>query len=194
MKTPIIALLLLFAVSSSECQAQNTGDESSQSGNETYGRTLNFGFGIGYYSSIGGTLPVIHANFEFDVARNFTLAPFITAYSYRRTYYWGNPNYPYRNYSYTRTVVPVGVKGTYYFDQFLKAGSDWDFYLGASLGFAFRSTTWEDGYYGETSVNNGSSTLYFDGHIGTEYHLNRKFGLFLDMSSGISTFGLATHI
>lgn len=194
MKNSILVILLALAFAFGDCRAQVSENESAQNGQEQYGRTLNFGVGIGYYGAIGGASPVIHANYEFDLARNFTLAPFITAYSYRRTYYWGNPNYPYRNYSYTRTVVPVGVKGTYYFDRFLKAGSDWDFYLAASLGFAFRSTVWEDGYYGETAVDNGTSTLYFDGHIGTEYHLNNKFGLFLDLSSGISTFGLATHI
>lgn len=160
---------------------------------EKYGSTLNAGVGIGYYGYIGSTLPVVHADFEFDVAKNFTLAPFITCYSYQNNYYWGNKNYPYRYYSYRQTVIPVGVKGTYYFDQLLKAKSKWDFYLAGSLGYAYRKTVWENGYYGETVVHRGSSSLYFDGHIGTEYHLNKKAGLFLDLSSGISTFGLSIH-
>jgi hypothetical protein len=161
---------------------------------EKYGRTLNLGAGIGYYGYVGYTTPVVHLDFEFDVAKNLTLAPFITYYSYRSHYYWGNPKYAYRDYSYRQTVVPVGVKGTYYFDQLLRAGSRWDFYLAGSIGFAFRTTTWESGYYGETVVQNGASGLYLDVHIGTEYHLNRKLGLFLDLSSGISTFGLGIHL
>jgi len=162
--------------------------------NEKYGNTLNAGLGIGYYSYIGSTTPVLHINYEFDVAKNLTLAPFITYYAYRNYYYWGNTKYPYRNYSYRTTVIPIGVKGTYYFDSFLKAGSKWDFYLAASLGFAFRQTTWENEYYGETTIKNTSSGLYFDGHLGTEYHFNKKAGLFLDLSSGISTFGISIHL
>lgn len=161
---------------------------------ESFGNTLNLGIGIGYYGYVGHSIPVVHADYEFNVARNFTLAPFITVYSYRNYYYWGNPNYPYRDYSYRQTVIPIGVKGSYYFDQFLGAGSKWDFYLAASLGFAIRKTTWENDYYGETNIQHSSSGLYLDGHIGTEYHLNERIGLFLDLSSGISTFGLAIHM
>jgi hypothetical protein len=155
---------------------------------EKYGRTLNGGLGIGYYGYVGHLMPVIHANYEFDVAKNLTFAPFITYYSYQSNYYWG------RDYSYRQTVIPVGVKATYYFDKLLKAGTNWDFYLAGSIGVAIRKTTWESGYYGETSVRHGSSGLYLDGHIGSEYHLNNNFGLFLDLSTGISTFGLAIHL
>lgn len=162
-------------------------------GPEKYGKTLNAGIGLGYYGYINSAIPVIHANYEFDVAKNFTLAPFITVYSYRNYNYWGNPQYPYKNYYYRETVIPVGVKGSYYFDQLLHASSKWDFYLAGSLGFAIRKTVWESGYYGETTIQHGASGLYLDVHIGTEYHLNSKMGLFLDLSSGISTFGLSAH-
>lgn len=160
---------------------------------EKFGNTLNFGVGVGYYGYVGSTTPVLHADYEFNVAKNFTLAPFVTVFSYKRYYYWGSKDYPYRDYYYRQTVIPIGVKGTYYFDEFLNAGSKWDFYLAASLGFAIRKTTWETGYYGETTVRNSTSGLYLDGHLGTEYHLNNKLGLFLDLSSGISTFGLSVH-
>jgi hypothetical protein len=188
MKTFTIITLFLFMTAGKQIAAQET------TSGERYGHSLNLGAGIGYYGYSGLTLPVVHINYEFDVAKNFTLAPFITYYSYHSNYYWGNKNYPYRDYSYTRTAIPIGVKGTYYFDQLLNANSKWDFYLGASLGFVIRKTVWEDGYYGETNVQRGASGLYLDGHIGTEYHLNRKFGLFLDLSSAISTFGLAIHL
>lgn len=172
---------------------QQAGEENTGSG-ESYGNTLNLGIGIGYYGYIGQTLPVVHADFEFQVAGHFTLAPFITVFSYRNYYYWGNPNNPYKNYYYRHTVIPIGVKGSYYFDHILRAGPKWDFYLAASLGFAIRKTVWESGYDGEpTVVSHGTSGLYLDGHIGAEYHLNQRLGLFLDCSSGISTFGLAVH-
>ncbi len=104
-----------------------------------------------------------------------------------------NHQYPYKHYDYRQAVIPLGVKGIYYFDQFLNAGSKWDFYLGGSIGFAIHKTTWEKGYYVETTIKHSSSGLYFDGHVGTEFHLNNKTGLFLDLSTGISTFGLSIH-
>jgi len=189
MKKLLLASLLLTTFSlKSFAQETNTSSES-------YGNTLNLGVGIGYYGYVGHTMPVLHFDYEFNVGRNFTLAPFVTVFSYRNYYYWGNPNNPPRNYYYRQTVIPIGVKGTYYFDNLLHANSDWDFYLGASLGFAIRKTVWESGYYGETTVvGHSSSGLYLDGHIGTEYHINERVGLFLDLSTGISTFGLAFHL
>ncbi|MEO5643552.1 MAG: hypothetical protein ABIQ40_12815 [Bacteroidia bacterium] len=170
-----------------------TMSAQESNGGESFGNTLNLGIGIGYYGYIGGALPVVHADYEFNVAPNFTLAPFITVYSYKRYYRWGDNNNPYRDYYYRQTVIPIGVKGSYYFDELLGAGPRWDFYLGASLGFAIRKTTWENGYYGQYVVSHSSSGLYLDGHIGTEFHMNDNVGLFLDLSSGISTLGLAVH-
>lgn len=172
-------------------QAQQTTPVSVQA--EKYGNVLNLGMGIGYYSYVGHSTPVIHVDYEFDVARNFTLAPFINYYSYTNYNYWGDPHYPYRYYSYKETVIPMGVKGTYYFDKLLNANKKWDFYLAGSLGFVVRKTTWEDGYYGQTTVNTGSGPLFLDFHVGAEYHLTRKAGLFLDLSTGVSTLGVGIH-
>lgn len=165
---------------------------------EKFGNTLNLGAGIGYYGHVGHSLPVGTINIEFDVFRNFTLAPFAGIYTYQNYYYWGNPDKPgwdpsYRHYSYREVVVPVGLKGTYYFDQLFHAGTKWDFYSAGSLGFAFRSVVWENDYYGDKRVYRNASPLYLDAHIGAEYHLNQKAGLFLDLSTGVSTFGLAVH-
>lgn len=76
---------------------------------EKFGNILNLGLGIGYYGYVGYTMPELHGDFEFAVAKNFTLAPFFAIYSYQNGYYWGNKNYPYRNYSYRQTVIPFGV-------------------------------------------------------------------------------------
>lgn len=160
---------------------------------DKYGKTLNLGVGIGYYGYIGHSTPVLHANYEFDVARNFTLAPFLTYYSYQNSNYWGNSNNPSKYYFYRSTVVPIGVKGTYYFDRILSAGAKWDFYLAGSLGIVFRSTVWDAGYQGNRAINQGRSGAYLDVHIGTEYHFNSRFGAFLDLSSGVSTAGIAIH-
>jgi hypothetical protein len=166
---------------------------------EKYGKTVNLGVGIGgysgYYRYIGVYLPVAHADVEFDIAKNFTLAPFVNVYSYSNRYYLNNP---YREYIYRVSVIPVGVKGSYYFDALLGAGSKWDFYGAASVGFAFVRTHWSDYYYVDNGFYRGyyynhGSGPYLDVHIGAEYHLNEKAGLYLDLSNGLSTLGLAIH-
>lgn len=156
---------------------------------EMYGKTLNIGAGVGYY----GTAAALTMNYEFDVFRNFTLAPFATVLSYRHYRYWGDYYYPYRYYYYRETTVPVGVKGTYYFDELFNAEEHWDFYAAGSLGVAFRTVVWENGYNGDRMVRQYSSPLYGNLHIGAEYHVTRKAGLFLDLSTSLSTFGIGIH-
>jgi hypothetical protein len=175
------------------------GNAQDKPATEQYGHTLNIGVGVGYSGYYGNSSPVLSLNYEFDVAKNFTLAPFIGFSSYHNYYYWGNPNKPnwdpsYRQYSYRETAVPLGVKGTYYFDQLLNAGSKWDFYGAGSIGFVLRTVVWDADYYGDKNVYKSGSPLYLDLHIGTEYHINTKVGLFLDLSTGVSSFGLAVHM
>jgi len=114
------------------------------------------------------------------VARNFTLAPFVSFYTYR------NENEYYRE-----TIIPIGVKGTYYLDQALNAGAAWDFYLAGSLGFALRTARWDDGYPDNGTYYQDVSPLILDLHLGAEYHLSNSVGLFLDLSTGVSTLGLS---
>ncbi len=165
---------------------------------EKYGRTLNLGAGIGYYGYVGHAVPIGAINYEFDVFKNFTLAPFAGIYSYQSSYYWGDPYKPsgdptYRKYSYRSTAVPIGLKGTYYFDGLFKSNSRWDFYAAGSAGFVFRKTVWESGYYGDVHVRETASPLYLDAHIGGEYHMTERTGFFVDLSTGVSTVGLAFH-
>jgi len=175
MKKITLTLMMALILSGAGAFAQ----KSASSG---HGHTLNLGLGIGYYGyyhHAGRSLPVLNINYEFDVARNFTLAPFITFATYR------NDHDHYRE-----SIIPIGVKGSYYLDQALNAGSDWDFYLAGSLGFAIVRSTWDDGYEGDTYYSN-VSPLFLDLHLGAEYHLSNKVGLFLDLSTGVSTLGLS---
>ncbi len=183
----LLLILVLFAAGITKAQEQHIQRQ------EYYGNTLNVGVGLGYYGYVGHSLPVLHADYEFDIARNFTLAPFIGYYSYQNYNYWGDPHYQYRDYYYRETVIPIGVKAFYYFDNLLNANSKWDFYLAGSLGFAIRSTVWETGYYGGTTVNDGSGPFYLDIHVGAEYHITKKTGLYIDLSTGVSTLGLGFH-
>jgi hypothetical protein len=173
----VAALFLLMIMGANLSAQQNTYSEK-------YGNTLNLGLGLGgysgYYGYIGRSLPVFHINYEFGVAQNFTLAPFATFFTYSEPYY-------------RETVIPIGVKGKYYFDQMLNASADWDFYLAGSLGFALVNTSWDNSYTGDRTYYRSASNLFLDAHIGAEYHLNRKLGIFLDLSTGVSTIGLAFH-
>ena len=193
MKKIFLSALILMSFFCIRGSAQeNKKNTNSQSG-EKFGNTLNIGLGIGYYHFVGHSIPVVHLNYEFGVVKNFTLAPFISFYSYHNEYYYGNPRDGYRYYSYHETVIPVGVKGTYYFDDLLQASPKWDFYLAGSLGFAIVSSGWDNGYYGDRNVYRGANPLFLDLHIGAEYHLSKNLGAFLDLSTGVSTIGLAIH-
>ncbi|MFM9944552.1 MAG: hypothetical protein ACKVQB_04905 [Bacteroidia bacterium] len=163
----------------------------------SYGSTLNLGVGVGghygYYRYAERALPVLHVDYEFSVAKDFTLAPFVNFYSYTNSYYWGNKNYPDRYYNYHESGVQLGGKATYYFDKIVQAGAKWDFYLAGSLGFTIINSRWDDGYYGDRNIYSRSSPLYLDAHIGTEYHFNNRIGMFLDLSTGVNTIGIAIH-
>jgi hypothetical protein len=166
-------------------------------GQEKQGSTLNLGIGVGgysgYYKYIGQPLPVFHVDYEFNVARNFTLAPFVSFYTYSNERYWGDVNNPDRFYTYREIVVPIGVKGTFYFDELFNASEKWDFYAAASLGFSIVSRHWESGYNGDKGYYPNGQPLFLDAHIGAEYHFSNRMGVYLDLSSGVSTIGLAIH-
>lgn len=176
--TFIIALIILTLGSNLSAQESNYS--------ERHGGALNLGLGIGgyygYYGYIGHALPILDINYEFGIARNFTLAPFITLYS---DYYSNN---------YTAIVTPIGVKGSYYLDELFHAGSNWDFYVAGSLGIALVvSTSWNANYIGDRTYYASSHPLFLALHLGTEYHVSRNIGLFLDLSTGVSTIGIAIH-
>ena len=183
MKRIIILTLLFFSLTQFNANAQ-----------ENHGSTMNLGLGVGgyagYYGYVGRSIPVFHFDYEFNMARNFTLAPFANLYLYSRDYYSaGNGAY----YTYREIVVPIGVKGTYYFDEQFQASSKWDFYAAGSLGFSIVGRRWESGYDGNGNVYGSPNDLFLDAHVGAEYHFNGRMGVFLDLSTGVSTIGLAFH-
>ena len=175
--TLTIALILLTV-------GTNLSAQRHKSYSEGYGNTLNIGLGIGgysgYYGYSGNALPVFDINYEFGVAKNFTLAPFLIIYSYSDD-------------NYRALVTPVGVKGTLYLDQLLHAGPNWDFYVAGSLGAAIVNTSWDSNYSGDRSYYRSVDPLYVDLHVGTKYHFNRNIAAFLDLSTGVSTIGIAIH-
>lgn len=161
---------------------------------ENFGRTLNAGSGFGYYKYVGYPVQTYHLNYEFQIDNNLTVAPFINMYAYHSTYFWGDVNNTPKTYNYSETVVPVGLKVSYYFDELFNAGHKWDFYSSGSLGFVYRKTLWETSYTGKNQINPGMGPLYLDFHIGSEYHLTNTLGIQIDVSTSMSTLGLAIHL
>jgi len=140
-------------------------------------------------------MPAFQINYELQVANSFTLAPMVSYYTCIDKYMCGTIEEPNRYSTYHTTVVPIGLKGTYYFDELLGAGKDWDFYMAGSIGMLLVDSKLVDGGPEIPNINNNNSngTVTFDLHIGTEYHINKTFGIFLDLSTGISTIGVAIH-
>ncbi len=182
----LVASVIASVVGMNTCYGRQKNDAAKAA--ENYGNTLNIGLGIGYYGFLGQSVPFIFANYEFDVTNNFTLAPSVGFASYRSSYNVISSSYYYR-----QTVIPVGVKGTYYCDKLLGAGPDWDFYGALSLGYNYTHIVWDNSYNGTLSKSRKAYPLYWDLHIGAEYHLSNRAGIFLDLSTGVSTLGLALH-
>ncbi|MBW6499396.1 MAG: hypothetical protein K0B09_13480 [Bacteroidales bacterium] len=178
MKKVIIISLVCLSMLGFESYAQKSGSTGG------YGNTLNLGVGLGgysgYYRYTNRSLTVFHIDYEFDVARNFTLAPFANFYSWRGDHYREN-------------VIPLGVKGSLYLDDLLKANPNWDFYVAGSLGFVVVNSRWDNNYNGDREYYKYPNRLFLDLHVGTEYHISNRIGLFLDLSTGVSTLGLAIH-
>lgn len=153
---------------------------------ETYGQTINLGLGVGYY----GIVPVFYANYEIDIAKNVTLAPFISFYTYN-THTVNNSGV---KYYYHETAIPIGMKGMYYFDELLNIPKNWDLYAGASTGFAIINSNWDSGYTGSKDGFNGANLFFMNAHVGAAYHFNNKAGAYLDLSDGLSTIGFTIHL
>lgn len=183
----IVALLFSAAPATSQAQSSSTVDGKRY--HEWYGNTVNLGIGPGYFGAFLLPSPYLTANYEFEVARNTTIAPFIGLATYR-----SDPQFYQGDYYYYRaTVIPVGAKVSYYFDDILNASPRWDFYLAGSLGYAYVRKGWESGYHGSVGTVPGVTPLYLDLHIGAEYHINHRTGIFADVSTGVSVVGVALH-
>ncbi len=181
----IFIVLLIFLT---KCGINSLALEISNP--EEYGKILNLSAGIGYCSYMGNLRPVAHIDYEFEMSEYFTIAPFMNIHSNSRLYCWSRKNYQYLFNNNKEIIIPLGVKGSYYFGKLLGIGSDWDFYAGGSVVFAMINSS----SFGEKTVYHAASPIYFDMHMGAKYRLNYETSLFLDISSGISAFGLSVNI
>ncbi len=162
---------------------------------EQYGKTLNFGLGSSWYGHYRVPVNMLHLNYEFDVAKQVTIAPFISYYIHNYGGYYAHPRFSYRTYRYYETLIPIGVKGNFYLDDAIHLNKQWDMYLGASLGAGIirtsRTVVYDNDKYVYRNVYGGTTPLFLDIHLGGRYHINERVGVFLDLSTAISSIGLS---
>jgi hypothetical protein len=179
-------LLCLAAAAPQTATAQSLKSVPAYS---EYGHTWNIGVGPGYFGRSFMRSPYVTLNYEFDVANHFTIAPFVGFSSYRSNPLpWGTGMYRYRG-----TIIPIGAKASYYFDDVLELPANWDIYAAASLGVIYINKRWDEGYTGRIGDLPGVNPVYVDLHIGAEYHINDATGIFVDLSGNVSTIGVALH-
>ena len=75
-KLMMAASLLILTAGTTQSIAQDNNN-NRQVHYENFGNTLNLGIGWIYSNNIGGSVPIFMANYEFNVAHDFTLAPVI---------------------------------------------------------------------------------------------------------------------
>ena len=164
---------------------------------ESFGKALNLGLGAGGYSGYYGyadrSFLVFHVDYEFEIARSLTLGPTVSLYTFSDSYHWGDANTLSKSYSYRQIVIPIGIKGSYYFDDLLNANERWDFYAAGSLGLTLMNSRWDKEYNGDKNHFQGPNSILLDLHVGAEYHFYSRLGIFLDISTGVSMFGLTIH-
>lgn len=133
---------------------------------ELHGSALNLGVGIGARQAA-----VYHINFEFDVVPSVTIAPSASFYGYTK-------------------FVPIGLKASYYFDQVLNLLPEWDLYVAGTAAMGIVSDDWNNQTYRDMYRFRGANNLFFDVHIGTEYQVTPRAGMFIDLASNAATIGI----
>ncbi len=133
---------------------------------ELHGSALNLGVGIGARQAA-----VYHINYEFDVVPSFTIAPSASFYGYTK-------------------FVPIGVKGSFYFDDVLNLDREWDLYVGATAAMGIVSDEWNNQAYRDMYRFRGANNLFFDVHLGAEYQVTPRAGMFIDLASNAATIGI----
>jgi hypothetical protein len=176
-------LLLILMVSISTL---SNGQENKI---ETYGKTFNMGVGPGYFSASILPAPFFAINYEFDILNNLTLSPFVSFASYKSEASIIASRYYYHR----ATILPFGIKATYYLDNLLKIPNKWDFYIGCSVGYTYIRKAWDFGYPGIIGGIPGLREEYVHAHVGAEYHVSKKAGLFVDVSTGVAVVGVSIH-
>ena len=142
-----IALFCVFAL----------GANSKLSAQESYGNALNVFATFGDNSSVT-------ANYEFPLAKNWTISPQGTI-------------------PFDLGYIRAGARVDYYFDSLLSLNEPWDIWGGVGAGFNIGIA---DDYNGDN--------LSLNLNLGGEYKFNEKFGIILEAGNYGGSIGLGIHL
>lgn len=166
---------LLFILSFSFCFAQDDDDNKKSSGHKSassgnYAGVNNLNLGFVTYWSYNGSL-AFQADYEFNLARDFTFGPSLGYAGYSDNYY------KYSNFS-------VGARFRWYADRVLNiTHPKWDVFANGDIGFSI----WNSKYTGpgtDPKTSSSTSPLWIGLGIGGKFHFNEKIGLQLIIGSG----------
>lgn len=165
-----LAVLGLFLATATASAQQGLGQNKFQ---------INGGVGFS-----GWGVPV-YLGFDYGIARDFTIGV-EASYSSKKV----SDGYFENRYS----IFGFGVNGNYYFDRILKLPKEFDFYAGATLGYASISETTTGPsallpYYESNHTSFAVSGVDFGLQVGGRYFFTKNLGLNLQFGGGIHTVG-----
>lgn len=139
---------------------------------------LNAGVGLATY--YGGGFP-IGVSVEVDARNNFSVGGSIDYYRYSYGYYSSGYNFIY-----------AGARGSYHLGDALNVqSSNFDPYIGATLGFRYAGYGGSHGYgYYDGYSSSYNSGLYVGIHVGARVLFSPKVGAFAEVGYGVSALKL----
>lgn len=140
------------------------------------GRTVYLNAGVGLATYYGGGFP-IGVSVEVEAKNNFSVGGSIDYYHYNYGYYSGGYNFIY-----------AGARGSYHIPT---QSSNFDPYIGATLGFRYAGYKDSSGYSYYDNYSGGyNSGLYVGVHLGARLMFSPKVGAFAEAGYGVSALKL----
>lgn len=132
-------------------------------------KQLNVGFGLSNYG-----LPV-YGGLEFGVGNNISVGGELT---------FRNHNENYNSTKWKNSYTSIAGIGNYHFNELLEMPSNWDLYMGLSLGFIVFSSKWDGSGSSIEYPGNGNSGLYLNAQIGGRYFFSDNIAVNLQLGGG----------
>lgn len=116
----------------------------------------------------------LFVRYEHPVADNITIGGTVSFQSKTETY---------TGYKWQHSIVGLNGRGSYHFNELLKAPDEWDFYAGASLGYFFWNTKYE-GSGSTIYAGSGTGGFSIGAHVGGRYFVSDKIAINLEFGGG----------
>ncbi|MBB6460820.1 hypothetical protein [Flammeovirga kamogawensis] len=164
--------------SSSSSNSNRSSKKRSSSAAGNYSGVHHLNVGLASYWNHGGT--GIQLDYEFHLAKDFTVAPSLSYASHIHQHH--------NNDDWRHSTIGLGARFRWYADRVLNISHPkWDVFASGDIGFAINSYKYVgDGSHNHNEDYNGStsSPLWIGLGIGGKYHFNDKIGLQLIIGSG----------